>query len=597
MIDRAKIARYGINSQISAIVYDPVQSLLAVGTNESQYGQGQVYIFGQARVTAIFKLPRAGSVRSLHFCADKLIVQSSKNELSLFSLETRRSITSYTPTGYVSCVFVDPATDWAFIGLKSGEIIIYDLDRQREAPFKLPYLWQDANSRSRPSPVLSLSLHPRDLGTLLVGYPEGALTYSLKQSKIVKRFQYEVRAGAPGGGGDFGSSSGSTRTPALLQAIWHPLGTFLLTTHTDCSIAFWDVKDGRLVASRNLTDTSVHLPGRGGTAKSSRSEAVSINEPLFKVAWCCAQNPDETGLLIAGGGPSADPIKGLTFLDYGSTPSYATSSWQVLSDYFDHPRRQKTLATSSGFLPVDFCLVPKTSPHYGGGQDPATVIVLSTTGEVQSLAFPSGERLVSANILPLSLCLLSPFMTSFSLSHASPDRFIGLTEKRNQHNPFLLGGAEATRPLKRFERRPVALCAHRDGSVRVWDLGHGDEIGNPRMSQADVAIALNRAEDVDITCTAFSAATGELAVGLRTGEIIVMKWDRARSDTGNPFPTPSVTNIRSRVDTTLQEGFMAFAGIEEPRESISVIHVSDVGFIVAGTANGGFLIVDMRVCA
>lgn len=37
-------SRYGINSQISCMSYDPVQSLLAVGTNESKFGSGRVYV-------------------------------------------------------------------------------------------------------------------------------------------------------------------------------------------------------------------------------------------------------------------------------------------------------------------------------------------------------------------------------------------------------------------------------------------------------------------------------------------------------------------------------------------------------------------------
>src|SRR5207302_1599218 len=69
----SQINRFGINSQISQIAYDPVQSLLAVGTNDTQFGPGQIYIFGQKRINVTLYLPRRASVKILQFCADKLL--------------------------------------------------------------------------------------------------------------------------------------------------------------------------------------------------------------------------------------------------------------------------------------------------------------------------------------------------------------------------------------------------------------------------------------------------------------------------------------------------------------------------------------------
>jgi hypothetical protein len=54
--------------------------------------------------------------------------------------------------------------------------------------------------------------------------------------------------------------------------------------------------------------------------------------------------------------------KGLTFLDLGPTPNYATSSWQILSDHFAGANRQRILPTPPKAEVVDFCLIPRTSP-------------------------------------------------------------------------------------------------------------------------------------------------------------------------------------------------------------------------------------------
>lgn len=121
LLTRSQFARYGVNSQISAIAYDPVQSLLAVGTSDTQFGSGQIYVFGQRRVSVTFSLPRKASAKFLQFCANKLISVDSKSEISVFSLETRETIFSYAPPNHVSAVLTDPSLDYAFIGLQNGD--------------------------------------------------------------------------------------------------------------------------------------------------------------------------------------------------------------------------------------------------------------------------------------------------------------------------------------------------------------------------------------------------------------------------------------------------------------------------------------------
>jgi hypothetical protein len=109
-----------VNSQISAIAYDPIQSLIAVGTSDTQFGSGQIYVFGQRRVSVVFEFQRKASARFLQFCADKLISIDSRNEISIYSLITGRAIVSYAPPGQVTALLTDPCLDYAFIGLQNG---------------------------------------------------------------------------------------------------------------------------------------------------------------------------------------------------------------------------------------------------------------------------------------------------------------------------------------------------------------------------------------------------------------------------------------------------------------------------------------------
>ena len=69
----------------------------------------------------MLNLPRKASVKILRFCADKIISVDSKNDIAIYSLETKHIITKYVPPGYVTAVETDPSMDWMFLGLQNGK--------------------------------------------------------------------------------------------------------------------------------------------------------------------------------------------------------------------------------------------------------------------------------------------------------------------------------------------------------------------------------------------------------------------------------------------------------------------------------------------
>ncbi|KAF7883079.1 hypothetical protein EAF00_011568 [Botryotinia globosa] len=585
--------RFGINSQIGSLAFDPVQSLLAVGTNETTFGSGQIYIFGQKRVQVKLALPRRASVKALQFCADRLISVDSKNEVIVWDLATAKKLAAYSPPGVVTTIVTDPMLDWCLIGLQTGDIICYDLDREKLAPLRLPNFWRERNPRSRLLSCVSLQLHPRDIGQLLIGYTEGAVIYSFKQNKPIKYFQYEVPAGAPGGNGDpMGKST--PRQPRLTQALWHPTGTFIATAHDDASIVFWDPKDGRIIMARTLQDTHVNVPG---SQPQGSGDTFSLKGDFAKIAWCCKGNPDDTGLLIAGGIPTTLPHKGLTFMELGVTPVYATSTWQILTDHFDGKR--------SNFLPIpvdvdiaDFCLIPRASPHFAGAQDPIAVIALLTSGELVTLSFPSGHPISPTNQLHPSLTFVHPFVNFVAVSAVDRGRWLGMTETRAIGPQLLKGGAEGVKHLRRYETRNIIQTAHGDGTVRIWDAGHGDELENSGMLQVDVARAVAGVEFVSISAVNMASSTGELCVGTAAGEVVVYRWGGNRAygseQPANERQPGGITDISVRAEPSLKEGLQPFILYDMAQGPISAIRMSDVGFVGVGSEGGIFSIIDLR---
>ncbi|KAL8659321.1 MAG: hypothetical protein Q9226_000494 [Calogaya cf. arnoldii] len=591
-----EVARYGINSQISALAYDPVQSILAVGTNDTQFGGGQIYVFGQSRVSVVLPLPRKSSVKSIQFVADKLVCIDSKSEISVFSLESSRIVSTYTPPGSVTALLTDPTLDFALVGLQNGDIVAYDLDRQHPAPLRIPNLWKQQYPKSRLTSVVTLSFHPRDIGSLLIGYNTGAVIYSFKVDKAIRFFQYELPPGAPGGDSDPTASS-IRRYPRLTQAIWHPTGTFLLTGHEDSSLVAWDPKDGRKVLARTIQDTNVDEPGGAAAIRGVTPGTFALKCPLFRIAWCSKENPDDTGLLIAGGTPTTSLEKGLTFVDLGQTPNYTTSSWQILSQYFEKPKRQHTLPTPLNAEVVDFCLIPRRSPHYAGSHDPIAVIAMLASGELVTLSFPSGHAINPTNQLHASMSYVHPFINRIDLAFVERTRWLGMVENRSKGPPILRGGAEAKHSMMRYANRNTLQAAHADGTVRMWDLGHGDEIENQTMIQVDMTRAVARSDNVDISKMSMAGATGELAVGLKTGEIAIFRWGHNK-DYGKEIRHVEargfgLESIKDRAEPTVKEGLLPLT-MFEGQGRVTALKMSDVGFAAAGFQHGTLVVIDLR---
>jgi syntaxin-binding protein 5 len=524
----------------------------------------------------------------------------SKNEVTIWSLAEGKRTAAYAPPGVITVLVTDPMLDWALIGLQNGDIVAYDLDRERLAPLRLPNFWRERTPRARILPIVSMQLHPKDIGQLLIAYTEGAVVYSFKQNKAIKWFHYEVPVGAPGGNSDPAGMS-TVRTPRLTQALWHPSGTFVATAYDDASLVFWDPSkpgDAKLLMARTLEDTHVNKPGGSSGKYGQKPGTFSLKEPYSRIVWCAKENPDDTGLLIAGGQPMSMPSKGITFLEFGQTPVYATSSWQVLSDHFNG-KRQHVLPSPPGAEIADYCLVPRNSPHYEGAQDPIAIITLLSSGELITTTFPSGHPISPTNQLHPSLSFVHPFVQSIAVTAVDRTRWLGMTETRQQGPQLLRGGAEGTHPLRRYESRNIVQMAHGDGMVQIFDAGHADELENPSSLQVDIARSLGRYENIDISQMSMAGITGELAVGTRAGEVVIYRWGGNHDHTGsmtNPTPTKpgGITNISDRSEPALKEGLQPFVLYNMAQGPISAVKVSDVGFIAIGSEGGSFSILDLR---
>ena len=215
------------------------------------------------------------------------------------------------------------------------------------------------------------------------------------------------------------------------------------------------------------------------------------------------------------------------------------------------------------------------------------------------MSFPSGHPISPTNQLPISLCYVHPFVTKIALACVDRIRWLGMRENRRHGPKFLLGGAEQRHPLKRFEHRNIVQTAHADGTVRLWDAGHGDEIENSSVNQVDLARAVGRFENIQVSEMSLSGASGEFSVALHSGEVVIFRWGRSKQVGRDMPPGPNegpgqMTDISSRVDPALAEGFLPLTLLDQQQGPITALKHSDVGFVAVGYEVGSIAVIDLR---
>ena len=150
----------------------------------------------------------------------------------------------------------------------------------------------------------------------------------------------------------------------------------------------------------------------------------------------------------------------------------------------------------------------------------------------------------------------------------------------------------------RYAHRNVLQIAHADGTIRLYDAGHGDEIENEDVLQIDVARAVGRWENVDIAFMSMSGATGELAVGLQSGEVVIFRWAKNR-DFGREVLHKEargfgLETIIDRAEPSVKEGLMPLTLLDSRQGPVTALKICDVGFICAGFEGGSITVIDLR---
>lgn len=586
------LASYGFRGMLTAFAFDPVQGLFAAGTNN-----GYIHVFGQKNVEHVFSLKQNLEIRFLTIIKSVyLVVIDASSTISVFSLDTKELLSTQTVSGRIMCITSDPAMDWLFIGLDSGMINVYDVDRGVNSPYYIGNLQKSVLPKSRLSPVISLQIHPRDPARILACYKECAIVFNLISQQILLTFKYDLSPGAPGG--DVNPLYiQQQRSPPFLQAIWHPHGHHILTVHVEGSLVFWDATEGVLLQARTLTDTDVNLPRRSLSGMTQTNVAF---KPITKVGWVSAKNPEETAIVVAGGDLLEGPSQGVTVLDFGVTPNVSVTSYAKMGNHYSEPKRQRIFPTPGHAVVVDFIPLPRLNPFYNGGCDPNAIIFRLANGEISTLSYPDGFPIASNAALPSAFSWVQPFITACTAASVPHNQWVGMLASASAVDGFFIGGAPTRRHLRKFETRNALCTGHSDGSVRLWDASYG-ELDDSKVLEIRTPEALHRHDKCAVDKISFAPGKAELAIGIETGETVLYKFGsgkklgslidqmgKMRIDESQP-----IVNVQTRTSLR-RDGFLPQFIINTSNGPISALLNSEIGFIAIGHRNGNLTVVDMR---
>lgn len=576
------------------IAFDPVQSLMAISTDS-----GEIHVYGQQQVEVVFILNSDVPIKTLRFVKGiYLVAIDARSTIMVFSIYSKKMLSTFSPPGNVTAMATDPSLDWLLIGLQNGSIYAYDIDRGNMTPFRIDNLQKKVLPNERLSPVVSIEWNPRDIGTLLIGYANCAIIYSISDNDLKLSFRYEVPKGAPGGNNILPST---VRYPKVLQALYHPNSLNILTTHEDGSLVFWDALTGEQLHARSLFDTDVNIPS--GIAPTHEG---AVNTEFLKVSWVCEENPDYTALVIAGGdGPAHDGIHNLSVINYGVAPKYSMTSYEKMGKYYAEPKQQRFLPIQNSSSVIDFLALPQTSPYFNGNHNPNFIVALLESGEIETLAYPKGTLNYKSSLFPQSIAWVHPH-TTFTVATPVPRKqWLGMIGKSTKKENILKGGFPTKKPLRANEVRAALATGHSNGSVRIWDASHA-ELDESSVMEVSVSAALNTITNIAVDNISFAGETAELAVATIGGDVALFKFDINRKYNPNigdieqsmsrlslQEETRLMVNLSSRTPN-IKQGFLPVVAIHAKRGKVTALKNSNIGFVAMAYETGDLIIVDRR---
>ncbi|XP_076824727.1 syntaxin-binding protein 5-like isoform X2 [Clavelina lepadiformis] len=413
-----KIVRHGFPHRPTAIAYDSVQKLLAIGNYS-----GSIRIFGQPGVDCHVTHDTESPVILLMFLANQgaLVSLCADNTIHLWNLRQKKPAILHSlkfNKERITCCYIPHQCSWIYLGTEHANTYLCNVETFTLSGYSISWNKVIGLSQSmRPGFVVSIRENPVDQNKVLIAFELGiAVLWDLKSRSPEHRYYCKSN---------------------IHDVVWHFEGKQFMCSHKDGSLTLWNVRN-------SSKPVQIQFPH----AKTDTDTCY----PIDKVDWKACRNGDPFIIFSGGVSESAAPP----------------------------PRPSVTImrGRSVTVLEMDFPIVDlvtlSSTPWTCDFQDPtALVILLDKELVVLDLEAPGYPCIELGHVLDIHD---SPVTCLKYVPDANTDLTPGLyqvvatkthrVESSNKEWP-IAGGEWSVDDCDGIPE--IIVTGHADGSVRFWD--------------------------------------------------------------------------------------------------------------------------------
>ncbi|RXN06266.1 syntaxin-binding 5 isoform X2 [Labeo rohita] len=462
-----KTVRHGFPYQPSSMAFDPVQKILAIGT---QSGALRLYPFrnGNLIMSALFQLRMTESGRSrdqngrilakssrrleqregesslqsqasgqmrcdpksvllprARFRLQKgaLVSALADDSIHLWNLRQKRPAVLHSlkfNKERITFCHLPFQSKWLYIGSERGNIHIVNVESFTLSGYTI--MWNKAielSSKAHPGPVVHISDNPMDEGKLIIGFEAGIVVlWDLKSKRADYRYTYDE---------------------AIHSVAWHHEGKQFICSHSDGTLTIWNIKSPAKPAQT--------ITPHGKQPKDGKKPEPC--KPILKVEYKTTRAGDP--FMIFSGGLSYDTV--------GRRPCLTVM------------HGKSTAVLEMDYPIVDFLTLCET-PYPNDFQEPYAVVVLLEKDLVVIDLAQNGYPIFE-NPYPMMIHE-SPVTCCEYLADCPVDLIpalysVGSRQKRQGYSKKEWPISGGNWGLGTQSYPEIIITGHADGSVKFWD--------------------------------------------------------------------------------------------------------------------------------
>ncbi|XP_045916135.1 syntaxin-binding protein 5a isoform X1 [Micropterus dolomieu] len=415
-----KTVRHGFPYQPSSMAFDPVQKILAIGTQS-----GALRLFGRPGVECYCQHESGAAVIQLQFLVNEgaLVSALADDSVHLWNLRQKRPAILHSlkfNRERITFCHLPFQSKWLYIGTERGNIHIVNVESFTLSGYVI--MWNKAielSSKAHPGPVVHISDNPMDEGKLIIGFESGIVVlWDLKSKKADYRYTYDE---------------------AIHSVAWHHEGKQFICSHSDGTLTIWNVR-GQGKPIQTITP-------HGKQPKDGKKPEPC--KPILKVEYKTTRNGEP--FIILSGGLSYDTV--------GRRPCLTVM------------HGKSTAVLEMDYPIVDFLTLCET-PYPNDFQEPYAVVVLLEKDLVVIDLAQNGYPIFE-NPYPLTIHE-SPVTCCEYFADCPVDLIpalysVGSRQKRQGYSKkeWPISGGNWGQGTQSYPE--IIITGHADGTVKFWD--------------------------------------------------------------------------------------------------------------------------------